>query len=46
MFIHYKNIQQKLISNDKINKDTNYNCFKTNIDLTDEFFCLNEVKKN
>ena len=44
MFIHYKGIQQKLISNDKMNKDTNYNGFETNIDLTDEFFCLNEVK--
>ena len=45
MFIHYKNIQQKLTSNGKINKNTNYNGFETNIDLTDEFFLLNEVKK-
>ena len=45
MFIHYKSIQQKLISNDPINKDTNYNGFETNIDLTDEFFRLEEVKK-
>ena len=44
MFIHYKSIQQKLTSNGKINKNTNYNGFETNFDLTDEFFLLNEVK--